>query len=86
MVASSNISLLGFALLSLTLGVFSLPQEQQDVKTLGMGSMVALEEDWTPQDPPPVNDVVFSWCRDYNMSSTCFSAALKHGWCCKLCH
>ncbi|KAL7791454.1 hypothetical protein V8C37DRAFT_382450 [Trichoderma ceciliae] len=66
------------SLLSLALGVFALPQGPQDLEPR---DLEALEKGWPPEEPPPVNDIVFSWCRDYNMSTTCFAKALKHGWC-----
>ncbi|KAH6611507.1 hypothetical protein Trco_001527 [Trichoderma cornu-damae] len=74
---SAIASLSIFALLGLALAVFALPPEPQGVE----GQVEAAAEGWPPEEPPPVNDIVFLWCLDYNMPFTCFSKRLKHGWC-----
>ncbi|KAM0248133.1 hypothetical protein ACHAQJ_009578 [Trichoderma viride] len=55
------------ALLSLAVGVFALPSEPSDREVL---DMKAPGISWPPDEPPPVNDITFSWCRDYNLSTT----------------
>ncbi|KAL7934056.1 hypothetical protein V8C35DRAFT_280369 [Trichoderma chlorosporum] len=80
MKASLITSLISFGLLSLAQGVFSRPQEVQGshFNASALNISKSKDEDWVPPENPATNDVIFSWCRDYNMTSTCSQAALKH--------
>lgn len=69
-------------LLCPSLVVLALPQGPQDVQV--HAPEFKGDKDWPPEAPPPFNDIYFSWCRDYNVSSTCFGRGLKHGFCCKM--
>ncbi|UKZ72653.1 hypothetical protein TrVFT333_000286 [Trichoderma virens FT-333] len=83
MKASSTISLLSFGLLGLAQSVVPLPQEPQDFKVPSVSVNGGKNDEWVaPENQnPAINDVLFSWCRDYNMTSTCSQTTLKHSWC-----
>ncbi|KAL7945315.1 hypothetical protein V8C42DRAFT_344933 [Trichoderma barbatum] len=77
----SILFLFSLGLLAFAQGVFSLPQEPQPVGFTEPNKGKGKGDDWIPGENAPTNDVIFSMCRDYNMTSTCSSTALKHGWC-----
>lgn len=88
MKASPTISLLGLGLLSLVQCVIALSwipanKTYANYPIPGSGIKGPKDDEWVPPENPATNDVFFSWCRDYNMTSTCAQATLKHGWCCR---
>lgn len=75
--------LLSVGLSSLALGI---PSPSQNPRNLSDDRVVQRgfkDGEWTPTEPPATNDIIFKWCGDYNMTTTCSQERLKHGWCCK---
>ncbi|KAL7915303.1 hypothetical protein GGI35DRAFT_474983 [Trichoderma velutinum] len=81
MKVSTTLALFTLGLSSLAHGMPSLPQDRRDVQVGDASRADSQDDDLAAPESPEENDVLFSWCSEYNTTDTCSEMRLKHGWC-----